>query len=215
MRGDAKLIVTAADTARALGSGAVDVLGTPRLVALCEEATVNAVGHALDDGTSTVGMSVQFDHLQPTPVGAEVFGVETTREMLAAVLDLLSAADAVLCAAAVADYRPARPSERKLKRGEMDSGIELVENPDIAAEVGERRGKKPCAIFALETEDGVARARAKLERKNADVCVLNSPDAIGASEEIFTLVRRDGTVVEWDRITKAEVARRLLDELGL
>ena len=72
MRGDAKMMVGEADTARALGSGAVDVLGSPRLIALCEEATVNAIDHVLDPGTSTVGMRVQFDHLQPTPVGAEV-----------------------------------------------------------------------------------------------------------------------------------------------
>ena len=73
MRGDAKLVVTEADTARALGSGAVDVLGSPRLIALCEEATVNAIAGALPDGSTTVGMRVQFDHLQPTPIGAEVF----------------------------------------------------------------------------------------------------------------------------------------------
>jgi predicted thioesterase len=73
MRGDAKLVVTDADTARALGSGIVDVLGSPRLIALCEEACCNAVESALSEsGTTTVGMRVQFDHLQPTPVGAEV-----------------------------------------------------------------------------------------------------------------------------------------------
>jgi predicted thioesterase len=72
MRGDAKLVVTEADTARALGSGTVDVLGSPRLVALCEEACCNAVANALDDGSTTVGMRIQFDHLQPTPIGAEV-----------------------------------------------------------------------------------------------------------------------------------------------
>jgi predicted thioesterase len=72
LRGDAKLVVTPSDTARALGSGSVDVLGTPRLIALCEEAACVAVEHVLDDGTTTVGMRVQFDHLQPTPVGAEV-----------------------------------------------------------------------------------------------------------------------------------------------
>lgn len=66
------MIVTEADTARALGSGTVDVLGTPRVVALCEEASVNALGDVLDDGTTTVGMRVQVDHLQPTPVGSEV-----------------------------------------------------------------------------------------------------------------------------------------------
>ena len=72
MRGDAKLIVTEADTALALGSGVVEVLGSPRLIALCEEASVNAIGNALAAGTTTVGMRVQFDHLQPTPIGAEV-----------------------------------------------------------------------------------------------------------------------------------------------
>lgn len=72
MRGDAKLVVSAADTALALGSGTVEVLGSPRLVALCEEACCNALADALDEGTTTVGMRIQFDHLQPTPVGAEV-----------------------------------------------------------------------------------------------------------------------------------------------
>ncbi|NND76156.1 MAG: thioesterase [Ilumatobacter sp.] len=72
MRGDAKLMVTEADTAAALGSGVVDVLGSPRLIALCEEACQNALSGSLDEGTTSVGMRVQFDHLQPTPVGAEV-----------------------------------------------------------------------------------------------------------------------------------------------
>lgn len=72
MRGDAKLTVTEADTARALGSGTVDVLGSPRLVALCEEACCNAVSTALEPGMTTVGIRIQFDHLQPTPVGVEV-----------------------------------------------------------------------------------------------------------------------------------------------
>lgn len=72
MRGDAKLVVTEADTALSLGSGIVEVLGSPRLVALCEEACCNAINSALDDGTTSVGMRIQFDHLQPTPIGAEV-----------------------------------------------------------------------------------------------------------------------------------------------
>ncbi len=55
-----------------MGSGDVDVLGTPRLVALFEQATVEALTGMLDDGQSSVGMRVQIDHLQPTPVGAEV-----------------------------------------------------------------------------------------------------------------------------------------------
>lgn len=72
LKGVAKLVVGEADTARALGSGDVDVLGTPRMVALFEQATVDALRGILDPGQSTVGMRVQIDHLQPTPVGAEV-----------------------------------------------------------------------------------------------------------------------------------------------
>lgn len=72
LEGTAKLVVREQDTARALGSGDVDALGTPRLVALFEEATCNALAGALDPGQTTVGMRVQIDHLQPTPIGAEV-----------------------------------------------------------------------------------------------------------------------------------------------
>jgi len=72
LKGEAKLVVSDADTAVALGSGDVEVLGTPRLVALFEEATINAMRGVLEEGQSSVGMRVQIDHLQPTPVGAEV-----------------------------------------------------------------------------------------------------------------------------------------------
>ena len=72
LKGEARLVVATEDTARSLRSGDVEVLGTPRLVALLEEATVDAVDGCLDAGSTTVGMRVQVDHLQPTPVGAEV-----------------------------------------------------------------------------------------------------------------------------------------------
>ncbi len=72
LKGEARLVVDTSDTAAALGSGEVDVLGTPRLVALFEQATVEALRGILDEGQTSVGMRVQIDHLQPTPVGAEV-----------------------------------------------------------------------------------------------------------------------------------------------
>ncbi len=71
-RGEARLVVGDADTAVALKSGEVPVLGTPRIVALCEEASMRAVAAALDAGTTTVGRRVQLDHLQPTAIGVEV-----------------------------------------------------------------------------------------------------------------------------------------------
>ena len=71
-RGEAHLVVSAADTAKSMGSGDVDVLATPRLVALCEQATCAAIISLVPEGSTTVGMKVQVDHLQPTPIGAEV-----------------------------------------------------------------------------------------------------------------------------------------------
>lgn len=72
LRGEATLVVSDADTALALRSGTVDVLATPRLVALCEEATCAAVDGRVPAGHTTVGMRVQIDHLQPTAVGTKV-----------------------------------------------------------------------------------------------------------------------------------------------
>ena len=81
LRGEARSIVGDADTAAALGSGDIEVLGTPRLVALFEQATVDALRGVLDEGQSSVGMRVQIDHLQPTPVGAEIV-VEATLDKI-------------------------------------------------------------------------------------------------------------------------------------
>ncbi|MFK8024273.1 MAG: thioesterase family protein [Ilumatobacter sp.] len=72
LRGKASLVVADSDTAPALGSGDINVLGTPRVIALCEEATVAALADQLEDGSSSVGMRIRVDHLQPTPVGAAV-----------------------------------------------------------------------------------------------------------------------------------------------
>jgi fluoroacetyl-CoA thioesterase len=72
LRGEAEMVVTDQDTARALRSGTVEVLGTPRVVALCEEACCRAIAAALTEGSTTVGMKVGIDHLQPSPVGEAI-----------------------------------------------------------------------------------------------------------------------------------------------
>lgn len=72
IRGTASLVVGAPDTASALRSGDVDVLGTPRLIALCEEATMAALANELAPEVASIGMRIRVDHLQPTPVGASV-----------------------------------------------------------------------------------------------------------------------------------------------
>jgi len=72
LRGEARLVVQHADTAEALGSGTVAVLGTPRLIALCEAASVMALADQLPAGITSVGMRVQLEHLQPSAIGAHV-----------------------------------------------------------------------------------------------------------------------------------------------
>ncbi|MBA3801448.1 MAG: thioesterase [Acidimicrobiia bacterium] len=72
LRGEARTSVTPDDTARALGSGTVDVLGTPRIIALCEEATCSAVSRHLPSSATTVGTKVRVDHLRPTAVGSAI-----------------------------------------------------------------------------------------------------------------------------------------------
>jgi len=81
LHGSAKLIVSDADTAIALKSGEVPVLGTPRLIALVEEAALGAVADELPPGQTTVGMRVQIDHLAPTNVGSQV-AAEATLERI-------------------------------------------------------------------------------------------------------------------------------------
>src|SRR5262245_18143743 len=75
------MTVSDTDTAISLRSGAVPVLGTPRLLALCEEAAGDAVDGQLEDGTTTVGMRVQLDHLAPSPVGCQVRAEATLKKV--------------------------------------------------------------------------------------------------------------------------------------
>ena len=68
-----ELVVAEGDTAQAMGSGEVAVLATPRMIALCEEATMSALDGHVDDGYTTVGLSIQVDHLRPTAVGSHIW----------------------------------------------------------------------------------------------------------------------------------------------
>lgn len=109
----------------------------------------------------------------------------------------LSRVDALVMAAAVADYRPAAPSATKVKKGGDHATIELVKNPDLLAEVGAKRvGRRPVLVgFAVETEGGealVAYARRKLVEKRVDLVVANEArDSFGRDDDRATLVTGD------------------------
>ncbi|MDT0631520.1 bifunctional phosphopantothenoylcysteine decarboxylase/phosphopantothenate synthase [Rubrivirga litoralis] len=149
-----------------------------------------------------------------TPPGVERVDVETADEMLAAALAV--EADLVVAAAAVSDYAPAEPSDQKLKKGEGDLVLRLRRTPDVLAALGERRRDGQTLVgFALETHDGDAHARAKLERKRLDWIALNvqgEPGAgFGTGTNRLTLLGRGGQRVEIATAPKAEIAAALLD----
>ncbi|WP_412061575.1 bifunctional phosphopantothenoylcysteine decarboxylase/phosphopantothenate--cysteine ligase CoaBC [Rubrivirga sp. IMCC45206] len=153
-----------------------------------------------------------------TPPGVDRVDVTTADEMLAAALAVADA-DLVVAAAAVSDYAPAAPADRKLKKGEEDLTLRLRRTPDVLATLGERRRDGQTLVgFALETHDGEAHARAKLDRKRLDWIALNVQGEAGAGmgspTNRLTLLGCDGARVEIPLASKAEVAGALLDVLA-
>ena len=144
---------------------------------------------------------------------AKTVTVKSTGEMLDAVLDELQSADIVVMAAAPADYRPATTYRNKIKSAELT--LKLVKNPDIAKAVGERKGDKKLVVFAAETEELIAHAKAKLASKHADLAVANDVTMKGAGfnadTNIASLVFSDGSVRECGLMTKRELADVIFD----
>jgi phosphopantothenoylcysteine decarboxylase/phosphopantothenate--cysteine ligase len=154
----------------------------------------------------------------PVPAGIEVVSVVTAEQMREAVLGRLDGADAVVMAAAVADYRPSAPQPGKIKKaGRGKLVVELEPTPDILAEIGARRGPQVLVGFAAETGPPADAAMGKLTAKNLDLVVANDVSLPGAGfdtetneVEIFT---RDGRRIAVPLAPKARVAERILDEV--
>ncbi len=151
------------------------------------------------------------------PRDAEVIPVETAQEMHDAVLTSLDAATTVIKAAAVADYRPKQVAGRKIKKDETVPEVTLEPTPDILAEVGKRKGRRILVGFAAETEDLVANARKKLQRKNLDLMIANDVSQPGAGFEsetnVVKILDAQGGVEELALQTKRSVADKILDRV--
>lgn len=177
------------------------------------------MGYALAETARRRGATVELVSgpvaLAP-PADVRLTRVETAEEMRAATLALASEADAVILAAAVADYRPAEQAERKVKRREAEMALRLVANPDIAQEVG--AGRRPGQVlvgFAAETEDLLANAEAKRRKKGLDLIVANLVGVPGSGFESETnsvvILGPAGCEAELRERPKAEVAERIWD----
>jgi len=152
-----------------------------------------------------------------TPSGVERFDVQSAEEMHSAVLEKVADCSIAFFAAAVADYRPAVASERKMKRNKESITISLEPTPDILRSIATNKGERLIVGFAAETESVAENARKKLAAKNADLIVANDVSAEGAGFDhdtnIVTLFARDGRDLALPRLSKSEVAQRILDEV--
>jgi phosphopantothenoylcysteine decarboxylase/phosphopantothenate--cysteine ligase len=150
------------------------------------------------------------------PIGVTVCRVETTKDLERAVSAALPTADVLVMAAAPADFRPASPSTSKQPRSEGALAIPMEPTDDVLGATEARR--KPGSVtvgFALETGDGVAKGRAKLERKHLDLIVVNDALEPGAGFETDTnrvaILDREGSLHNLPLQSKAQVAEAILD----
>ena len=180
-------------------------------------------GHAIAAALAELGARVTLVSgpvTVPDPAGVTVRRVESARDMLAACQAALPA-DIAVFAAAVADWRVVNAAEGKIKKqpGQAAPTLELTPNPDILATIAAAGPLRPRLVvgFAAETNDLMANARSKLERKNADWIVANdvSPATgiMGGEENAVHIISATG-VEDWPRVAKTEVARRLAERMA-
>lgn len=173
---------------------------------------------ALDAGAKVVLISTAA---LPTPVGAQLVPVNSAQEMLEAVVNACQQADVLVMAAAVADFRPAHIAEQKIKKFQGTPTLELAPNPDILATLAAERQAhdrlKMVIGFAAETQNLLANAQGKLQRKRLDLIVANDVTAPNAGFAVetnqVTFLRADGSSEVLPLLSKAEVAERIIGEV--
>lgn len=181
------------------------------------------MGYALAEAAAALGADVTVVSgpvsVQCQNPAVNIHKVTTARQMLDACQQHVPDADIVICAAAVADYAPKAYAEHKIKREEAGiESIQLVKNPDIAASLAANRQQGQLFVgFALETDNGVENAKAKIQRKGLDAIVLNSltdPGAgFGTDTNKVSIITADGDTRHYPLADKKQVAFDILSFL--
>lgn len=157
----------------------------------------------------------------PVPYGAQLTRVVSTQDLQDAVLREMRGADALIMAAAPADFRPAESADKKIKKEEMaELTIQLVRNPDILGEVARIRTEQPDGAprvvvgFAAETNDLLANARSKLARKRLDMIVANPvPQTFGSDSVQATILSKNQDAQDLPPMSKEQLAAVILDQV--
>ena len=204
-----KILVTAGgtveplDPVRYLGNRSTGRMG----YAVAEAAALRGADVVLVSGPTALQV----------PTGVRHIPVESARDMHDAVLKEFESADAVVKAAAVADYRPARVAVDKIKKKDGELQLTLVRNPDILKELGEKKQHQILMGFAAETQNVEAYAKGKLEKKNLDFIVANDvskKDAgFGVDTNCIIVFSREGNKESYPLMKKRELADILLDKI--
>jgi phosphopantothenoylcysteine decarboxylase/phosphopantothenate--cysteine ligase len=182
-------------------------------------ASSGRMGRALAEAALAAGANVEFvtgpvaDAALPQGAGLRLTKITSAKELLAAGQARFGSADIVIYAAAVADYAPREVADKKLPKQGGDVVLHLQATPDVAATLNQ--GKRPGQVvigFALQTHDGVAKARAKLAGKGLDGIVLNALDAMGGDTGTYTYLTPSGDAADWGKLDKRACARLILAE---
>lgn len=177
-------------------------------------ASSGRMGAALAQAALELGHAV---HIISGPVSIEypsdvqLTWVDTTSDMLEAVLRVFPGMDGLIGAAAPCDYMPVHVSPQKIAKSGEPLRLELIETPDIVATVARQKQSHQWVVgFALETEDRRFRATVKMQRKLCDMMVSNDASAINSSENSVEILSRDGAVLAAVQGSKLDVARAIL-----
>ena len=180
--------------------------------------TSGKMGYAIAKQAASRGADVVLvsgPSAQPVPYGVTVVKVSSARDMFEAVRAHYDAADVVIKAAAVADYRPKTVAAQKIKKSDGDMVLELERNPDILAWLGEHKNNQILMGFAAETNDVREHALGKLERKHLDFIAANdvtmSHSGFGKDTNQITVYGADGIVHELPVLAKEAAADELLN----
>jgi phosphopantothenoylcysteine decarboxylase / phosphopantothenate---cysteine ligase len=177
------------------------------------------MGYAIAHAFAMAGADVTIisgPTAQPKPFAdIQLIAVRSAQEMYEATQAHFSTADVIILSAAVADYTPTHPADRKIKKKESHFGIELTKTVDIAATLGKQKQEGQLMVgFALETDNELENALGKLKSKNLDLIVLNSLNDKGAGfahdTNKITVIEANATVHAFDLKSKSDVAQDIL-----
>jgi phosphopantothenoylcysteine decarboxylase / phosphopantothenate---cysteine ligase len=177
------------------------------------------MGYAIAEQARDLGAEVTLISgpvsIQP-PSGVKIIYVESAQDLFEAAIAQYESSDLVVKTAAVADYKPKRVANQKIKKQEGDENIELVRTKDVLFELGKRKRHQVLVGFAAETDHVEEYAMKKLEKKNADMIVANNVteegSGFGTDTNKITIYKRDGHSISLPLMTKQEAAKTLLLE---